>query len=250
MRGFFDSVAVVDSGVGGLTVLRELQARYPHCNYVYFADSAYCPYGTKSDGEILARVTQVLRWLVAQGVGAVVLACNTASVFADNLRKQFDVPIFDVIRPTCKLAAQISVTKRVALLATEATVRSGVYRKYLAQLGVHTASFPCSAFVPFAEKGTTDSPDCDFAVREALKNFPQANVDTVILGCTHFPLLRKQIARHVGSAQIVQCATDFYPPAGSTFRCGKTIYLTNGNLSKKSVSKICPEARFQRIDIV
>lgn len=244
---FCNFVGVVDSGVGGLTVLRELQSRHPDCSYVYFADSAYCPYGTKTDAEILARVTRVVGWLVSQGVVAVVLACNTASVFADNLRKQFNLPIFDVILPTCRLAAQISVTKRVALLATNATVRSGVYRERLARLGVHATSFACSDFVPFAENGTTNTPECALAVRRALKNLPQAGVDTVILGCTHFPLLRKQIARHVGNAQIVQCTTDF-APAPDVCRRGDTVYLTSGSLSPASVSQICPEARFEFSD--
>lgn len=249
MNVFFENfVAVVDSGVGGLTVLSKLRRDYPRCNYLYFADGAYCPYGTRSDDNIFSRLTVVFDWLVEQRVSAVVLACNTASVFAPRLRRRFDVPIFDVIAPTCCLAARTTRNKRVALLATDATVRSGVYGRLLADYGVVTSSYPCSALVPFAERGETHSAECKRAVRLALKDLGKSQADTVVLGCTHFPLLRHAIEPYAGGAAIVQCETDFAPSDNARGN-GTALYVTTGAAPQKSASAVCSEARFAHIDL-
>ena len=241
--------AVVDSGVGGLTVLRQLQKDYPQCNFAYIADSAYCPYGVKGDDLIRARVFAIADWAAARGAKAVVLACNTASVFADELRKRVDIPVYDVISQTCLVAASTTQNKRVALLATDATVRSEIYRNRLARYGVRTHSFACSAFVPFAEKGETDSPECVAAIRSALQLLPQADADTVVLGCTHFPLLRKTIEMFTGGARIVECATDFSPPKTDGEGRGATKFFTTGNDSMQNARGFYPKARFVHVDI-
>ncbi len=245
---FNNFVAVVDSGVGGLTVLSKLRRDYPQCRYLYLADSAYCPYGTKSDDEIFARLQTVFDWLVAQHVSAVVLACNTASVFAPKLRLLYDVPIYDVIVPTCSVALHKTHSRRVALLATDATVRSGVYGKLLNSRGVSAASFPCSSLVPYVEQGKTDTPDCERAVRLALLDFNKADADTVILGCTHFPLLRSVIEPHVAKAAIVECVTDFAPPSSVSLP-GEDVFVTTGAVAAKSASVFYRKAHFIHIDI-
>ena len=221
-------VGVIDSGVGGLTVLQNLQGQYPNCNFVYLADSAYCPYGTKSFHQIFNRVSTLVEFLQENGAEAVVLACNTASVFADRLRAKFAVPIYDVIAPTCKLVADTTVSKRVALLATNATVKSGEYVKRLNNCGIAVVSFLCSSFVPFVEQNSVNTPQCEGAVHESLRELPRCNVDTVILGCTHFPLLKNKIAPYANGAKIIECCTDFRPKFFAANKPAKTLFFTTG----------------------
>ena len=243
--------AVVDSGVGGLTVLADLREKYPRCNFLYLADSAYCPYGTRSEADIRNRVHSVVGWLARRNVAAVVLACNTASLFADSLRDRFDLPIYDVVAPTCRLAAATTVNKRVAVLATEATVRGNVYPKLLAEYGVNAVQTACSGFVPFVEGAAVGTDACDSAVDNALKDLPRTCADTVILGCTHFPVLRDKIVRYTGSARIVQCVVDFVPPSVClSRRHGKCIFFTTGDASAANkASEFFSKARFVHTDI-
>ena len=239
----FSFAAVVDSGVGGLTVLRQLRRQYPHCNFVYFADSAHCPYGTQSDAEIFSRVSTVVDWLVQNGANSVVLACNTASVFADRLRSMFPLPIYDVVTPTCRLAARLAQGD-VAVLATDATVRSGIYVRHLAALGVASRQYACSALVPFAEHNAVRTDECRHAVRLAL-----AEPDAVILGCTHFPLLLNVMRPYIGHAQAVQCVTDFVPVQHDTAAKGKCLYLTSGDPVSVTASAQFARAKFVHVDV-
>lgn len=243
-------VGVLDSGVGGLTVLRQLVRQYP-CNYVYLADGAYFPYGTKSPDQLLDRLRKIMSRFVNGGASAVVIACNTASVFADTLREQFEIPIFDVVTPTCNAVAAATQTKRVALLATDATVKSNIYGTVLAQRGIDVTSFACSAFVPFVENGQVDTVECEQVVADTLRCLPQVDTDTVILGCTHFPLLSKHIAKYVGNMRTVQCVTDFVPD-GSTevFGAPNTVFLTTGSdFAANRASLWYGKTRFVHIDI-
>lgn len=224
-KGF---VGVVDSGVGGLTVLKELQRKSPNCNFVYLADSAYCPYGTKSFEQIFFRVCKLVEYLQSNGASAVVLACNTASVFADRLRAKFSIPIYDVIEPTCKLVAETTQNKRVALLATNATVKSQAYSNNLNNCGVAVMSFPCSSFVPFVEHNAQETADCEEAVRHALRELPHCDVDAVILGCTHFPVLKNKIAPYANGAKIIECCTDFPTAFCAAKKPAKTQFFTTG----------------------
>lgn len=250
-------VGVIDSGVGGLTVLKKLQELYPTCNFVYLADSAYCPYGTKSFDEIYNRVSNLVEFLQSRGASAVVLACNTASIFVDGLRAKFSIPIYDVIAPTCKLVANSTRTKRVALLATNATVKSGAYSKYLSEYGITVVSFPCSSFVPFVEQNTVDTPECDEAIQVALRDLPHSNVDTVILGCTHFPVLKNKIAPYANGAKIIECCTDFSPTNCIHQHPQKTQFFTTGvrktvkwgEKTRDFVTQLFGKVHFQRIDV-
>ena len=245
-KSFENYVGVIDSGVGGLTILGQLQHKCPTCNFVYIADSAYCPYGTKQPQQIFTRVKALIQYLQDSGAQAVVIACNTASVFADNLRQQFSLPIYDVIVPTCKRVDDITATKRVALLATNATVKSNAYQRILNASGITTIAFPCSEFVPFVENGKVDTFACSVAIDKALHMLPMCNVDTVILGCTHFPFLRKKIAPYVNGAQIIECCTEFYPQFDTGITPGNTVFLTTG--TEKQVNGIANH--FGRISFV
>ena len=223
---FFNYVGVIDSGVGGLTILKQLQRKYPNCNFVYIADSARCPYGTKQPQEILQRVNQLIKFLQNCGVQAVVIACNTASIHVNTLRQQFNLPIYEVITPTCERVINAK-SKRVALLATNATIKSNVYQSRLNASDITVLSFPCSVFVPFVEANKVNTAECSEAVDRALHNLSSCNVDAVILGCTHFPLLRKKIAPFAYGATIIECCTNFHPSAVCIGKC-ETVFLTTG----------------------
>ena len=239
-------------------MLKGLQEQCPDCDFVYLADSAYCPYGTRSFEEIFLRVSALVEFFQSAGAQAVVLACNTASVFADRLRAKFALPIYDVIVPTCNVVAATTATKRVALLATNATVKSGAYSNHLANCGVTVVSFPCSSFVPFVENNSVDTPECDEAVRAALHTLPRCNVDTVILGCTHFPVLKNKIAPYANGAKIVECCTsfsrNFREHFSSSFfatkKPAKTLFFTTGvEKMAISASKWFGKIHFTHVDL-
>ena len=243
-------VGVIDSGVGGLTVLRNLQKDYPKCNFVYLADSAYCPFGTKTFEEIFTRVSTLVEYLQTAGAAAIVLACNTASIFVDRLRAKLHVPIYDVIAPTCKVVVDSTKSKRVALLATNATVKSGAYSKYLNNCGVAVVSFPCSNFVPFVEANMVDTSECEAAVRKAINELPRCNVDTVILGCTHFPVLKNKIAPYTNGAKIIECCTDFKPHFYLGEKSAKTLFFTTGvRKNANFASQWYGDIHFEHIDL-
>lgn len=246
-------VAVFDSGVGGLNVLFELQKVAPSCNFVYLADHAFCPYGTKSFEQLKHRVTSVAHFLKDLGAHSLVVACNTASQFAPSLRKQLSLPVFDVIYPTCctvfghtycqnnkigkrHKAVQHNLNtqkhcRKVALLATNATVKSGVYSHVLSKFGVQTTSFCCSALVPLVE--TCAPKDVRLqTVKSCLKGFHPNTFDAVVLGCTHFPLLQQEIAQVTGNVPIISSALPVakffaksHPPKGE----GHTAFFTTGD---------------------
>lgn len=196
----------MDSGIGGLTVLRELQKVHPKCNFIYFADHAFCPYGTKTVAEVRQRVLQVATFLKSRGATSVVLACNTASVFADEVRAQLKIPVFDAILPTCNSVLQTKATGEVVLLATGLTVKSGVYQTFLHKRGVNVEALDCDCFVPLVEGNATPKRKL-FVVRRRLQPLQGQKFGTVILGCTHFPFLLPQIAECLPPCKVVSCAS-------------------------------------------
>ena len=222
-------IGVMDSGVGGLTILRQL-TKNSVGNFVYVADHAFCPYGTKSPEVVLRRASMLVGSLADLGASSVVIACNTASYFAEMLSNKFALPVYDVITPTCQTVISTTRNKRVALLATNGTINGKAYHKILNGSGITVYDFPCSSFVPFIEQNAMSTVACCRAVDEALSKLPQANVDTVILGCTHFPLLRSQIEYYCRNAEIVECRCNVPSAAfGSAENAAQIEYLTTGN---------------------
>ncbi len=221
-------IGVIDSGVGGLTVLQKLLQQNSH-NFIYIADHAFCPYGNKPNEIIFDRASKLTQFLKSQGAQAVVLACNTISVYAQRLQQQSGLYVYDVITPTCKRIAE-SGAQTVALLATKSTIANGVYQKNLSAFGIQTVAFDCSAFVPFVEQRTTTSLTCQKTIADTLRRLPQTQADVVVLGCTHFPLLKKQIAYYCGASKIVQCSCDLSHSTLKAPNADKTVlYLTTGN---------------------
>lgn len=185
------TIGVRDSGVGGLTVARELKKRLPAARLLYFADTAHVPYGDKSVEQIRHYALSISDFLLHQGADALVFACNTTSAHAlEPARKKFaPTPIFGVIEPGARVAAQVG--RKIGVLATQATVNSGVYTRVLNGFNpeIQSCEIACSAFVPLVESQRTQSIEAREACRHYLAPLQRFGADAVILGCTHYPLL-------------------------------------------------------------
>ncbi len=199
-------VGVFDSGVGGLTVLRALIATLPNENFLYLGDTARLPYGTKSAQTVARYSVRAAESLVQRGIKALVVACNTASATAlPALRERFpDLPVVGVIEPGARAACDSSASGRIAVLATEGTVKGGAYVDAILALrpDAHVTQIAAQIFVALAEEGWSEGEAVDAVTQRYLAHL-DARVDTVVLGCTHFPLLAGAIARQVGASRRV-----------------------------------------------
>ncbi|HWK75997.1 MAG TPA: glutamate racemase [Povalibacter sp.] len=188
-------VGVFDSGVGGLTVLRALREQLPHERFIYLGDTARLPYGTKSPDSVLRYSTQAAQFLVRRGVKCLVIACNTASsVAVEALRERFaPIPVIGVIEPGAIAGCASSRSGQIAVIATEGTVQGGAYQRAITRIrsDAIVVARACSLFVALAEEGWSDGPIVDAVVHRYLDAmFEQhPDIDTLLLGCTHFPLL-------------------------------------------------------------
>jgi glutamate racemase len=194
-------IGVFDSGVGGLTVLSEIRDRLPFEHTVYFGDTARVPYGVRDLAEVRWFAFEIVRYLVEMDVKLVVIACNTATAAAlKATQRTFDVPIVGVIEPGVRAAVLETRNRRVGVLATEATVTSGAYRRSVNSLdaGVSVYEQPCPEFVPLIERGIVDGPELAGVAEGYLSPLKQRGVDAVILGCTHYPLISATINRVLG----------------------------------------------------
>ena len=194
-------VGVFDSGVGGLTVAREIMRNLPSEKIVYFGDTARVPYGSKSKETAIRYSRQIIRFLQEQQVKAIVVACNTASAFAlDTVRDEFDIPIIGVIESGAKVAAARTRNKRVGIIGTVGTVGSGIHAQYLKKLdpGITVFGKACPLFVPLVEEGWLHDPVTVEVASRYLKELQDKDVDTLILGCTHYPLIRSTIRQVMG----------------------------------------------------
>ncbi len=193
-------IGIFDSGIGGLTVLAALRRRFPGERYLYLGDTARLPYGTKSSETVVRYALRAARFLADHGIKLLVVACNTASAAAlEVLEEAMPVPVIGVVRPGAR-AALTGSPRRVGVIATESTVASGAYPRALAALrpGIEVISQPCPLFVPLAEEGWLEHPVTREVARIYLEPLANAGVDTLILGCTHYPLLRPAIAAAAG----------------------------------------------------
>lgn len=194
-------IGVFDSGVGGLTVAREIMRQIPNERIVYFGDTARVPYGSKSKQTILKFSRQIIRFLKTEGVKAIVIACNTASALAlDDIEKELDIPIIGVVRSGASMAAKATKNKRVGIIATEGTINSNIYKDYLSSIDseITVIGKACPLFVPLVEEGMIDDPVTKEIATRYLNYLRNENIDTLILGCTHYPLLRNTIKEIMG----------------------------------------------------
>ena len=194
------AIGIFDSGVGGLTVLKEVAAHLPYENLIYLGDTARVPYGTKSPETVGRYAVEAAEFLVELGVKMIVVACNTASAVAlDKLQQKYGVPVIGVIEPGAKRAAALTRTGRVGVVGTEGTIKSNAYARALKSFreDVEVASVACPLFVPLAEEGWADHEIARLAAAEYLTPIREG-IDTLVLGCTHYPLLKKTLHTVLG----------------------------------------------------
>ncbi|MBN1282957.1 MAG: glutamate racemase [Proteobacteria bacterium] len=194
-------IGIFDSGIGGLTVLAAVKRRLPGESVLYLGDTARVPYGTKSAETVVRYSSQCAAFLVERGVKALVVACNTASAYAlPELAKNFDVPVLGVVEPGCRAALEISRGGGIGVIGTAGTVASNAYGSLLKAMdpSVRVVSRACPLFVPLVEEGWTDNDVAEAAAARYLAGLSSEGIDTLILGCTHYPLLKGVIARNVG----------------------------------------------------
>lgn len=195
-------IGVFDSGLGGLTIVREMRRMLPDESIVYFGDLARLPYGTKSKEQIQTYSVQNTLFLIKQKVKAVVIACNSSSSAAYQfIKSHFNLPVIDVIEPAVQSALESTKNGRIGVIATRATVESGAYEKGLLRKNPKTKVFqePCPLFVSLVEEGWLSGPVTREIVKIYLKPLLSKKIDTLILGCTHYPMLRQSIREVVGN---------------------------------------------------
>ena len=188
-------IGVFDSGVGGLTVLQALHSRLPGQDFLYLGDTARVPYGRKPPRMVAQFAREIASFLLAQGAEALVIACNTASsAVLPELASELTVPVWGVIEPGVAAALRASRGGRAGVIGTQGTIASGVYQRKLEAAGLNVWSQACPLLVHVVEEGLADSEEADLLLQHYLKDAP-ADLDTLILGCTHYPVLRGAIAR-------------------------------------------------------
>lgn len=195
-------IGIFDSGIGGLTVAKEFFKYFPNNKIVYFGDSARLPYGTKSKQFIENCSEDIVRFLLKKGAKAIVIACHTASALAaDHLRKKFKgVPIFEIVTPGVEKAARTTKNKRIGVIGTPGTINSEVHKSKLLNLNPDLKVYDksCPLFVPLVEEGWVDRKETRLIVEDYLSFLKKKEIDTLVLACTHYPLLKKGIADFVG----------------------------------------------------
>jgi glutamate racemase len=225
-----------DSGVGGLTVARSIMDQLPNEEILYVADSAHGPYGPKSIAEVRARSLQIMDWLVAQNVSCIVIACNTASAAVlRDARERYSIPVIEVIQPAARRAASSTKNKRIGVIGTIATINSGAYQDAFLTSDIEVVPMACPRFVDYVEAGITTGDEILSTAHEYLDELRSANIDTLILGCTHYPLLTGVIQFVMG---------DDVTLVSSAEETAKDVYqlMQTHNLLRTSSSK--PHHRF------
>jgi len=195
------AIGIFDSGIGGLTVLQQIAHILPQESLVYLGDTARCPYGTKSPDIVAQYACENSDFLVELGIKMLVVACNTVSAVAlEALRERCQMPVIGVIDPGAQAAADCSTNRRIGVIGTEATIASSAYTQALRTLdpGVEVYTRPCPLFVPLVEEGWVDNEVARLTVAAYLGSLKRSGIDTLILGCTHYPLLRNVIAAFLG----------------------------------------------------
>jgi len=194
-------IGVFDSGVGGLTVAREIMRQIPNEKIVYFGDTARVPYGSKSKETVTRFSRQIVRFLQTHQVKTIVVACNTASAYAlEDLEKEIDIPIIGVVKPGAKAASAATRNGKIGVIATEATIGSHIYSHYVKKINPEVTIYgkACPLFVPLVEEGLWEDPVTDEIAKRYLNELIDIDIDTLILGCTHYPLIRSTVARVMG----------------------------------------------------
>ncbi|MDW0118135.1 glutamate racemase [Sporosarcina thermotolerans] len=195
-------IGVIDSGVGGLTVVKEMMSFLPEEKIIYIGDDARCPYGPRSVEEVKRFTMEMALALSDMGIKMLVVACNTATAVAlDDLRNRFPFPVLGVIEPGARAASQVSPTRRIVVLGTVGTIKSRAYEHAISAISAETVVYPlaCPEFVPLVESGQYKQTDIRPIMKKTLEPIAHLDFDTAILGCTHYPLLHNHIQEQLPS---------------------------------------------------
>lgn len=194
-------IGIFDSGVGGLTVLKEIFRVLPQESTIYLGDTARVPYGIRSPETVARYSFENTEFLVSKGIKLLVIACNTASaVSLEAIKERVSIPVIGVIEPGAKAAAAATKNRKIGIIGTEATINSGAYTKKIKAFdsNIAVSGFACPLFVPLVEEGITDDDIASLVAERYLKDVKAIGVDTLVLGCTHYPLLKPVISRVMG----------------------------------------------------
>ncbi|MCH1627962.1 glutamate racemase [Fredinandcohnia quinoae] len=195
-------IGIIDSGVGGLTVAREIIRQLPKENTIYLGDTARCPYGPRPREEVRQFTWELVNYLLSFDIKMLVIACNTAAAIAlDEIQSELPIPVIGVVFPGARTALKVTKNHNIGVIGTVNTIKSGAYETALKSINnrVKVESLPCPRFVPLVESGEFEGEDADVIVAESLETFKGKELDTLILGCTHYPLLRPTIQAYLGN---------------------------------------------------
>jgi len=235
-------IGVFDSGIGGLTVVKEIFHNLPNEKIIYFGDTARVPYGNKSKETVIRYSKQIASFLVSQNVKAIVIACNTASALAlEALQETVDVPVIGVVEPGSKAAVKVTKNNRIGVIGTVGTVKSRLYDKYIRELNrdAMIVGKACPLFVALVEEGMIDDPVTIEMIHRYLDEMiTKEDIDTLVLGCTHYPLLRKIIKREVDKLipQGMQEGIELVNPAYETSLALKELLAEKGLLNDTPIN--------------
>jgi glutamate racemase len=226
------AIGVFDSGIGGLTVANEIIRQLPSESVVYFGDTARVPYGPKSPDTVRRYSQEIADFLQSQGVKSIVIACNTATAHAlTMLREKLPIPVIGVVEPGARAAIKATKTNRIGVIGTVGTIKSGAYERAIRALNpdaIITAR-PAPLLVPLIEEGWNDHPASRLVVEEYLEPFRAADIDTLVLGCTHYPLLKPLLAEVLGGGvQLIDSAAETASETARTLQ-DKGLATTDGH---------------------
>ncbi|WP_156202821.1 glutamate racemase [Candidatus Syntrophocurvum alkaliphilum] len=193
-------IGIFDSGVGGLTVVKALIEKLPNENFVYFGDTANVPYGNKTKEQLMMYAENIINFFITKEVKAIIVACGThSSVTLPELKQEYDIPILGVVKPGSKAAVKTTKNNRIGILATQATVNSKAYTHNIKEINSHSnvLEIACKSFVPLVEKGKLRDNETYEAVKKYLDPLVNKNIDTIVLGCTHYPFLEPAIKDYI-----------------------------------------------------
>ncbi len=224
-------IGVFDSGIGGLTVLKEIMEQLPGEDIIYFGDTARIPYGTRSRETVVKYSFQCIKFLLSKDIKSIVIACNTASAIAlKEAQESFDIPIIGVIDPGAKASLAATKNKKIGVIGTSGTINSEAYQKKIREMdkSIEVIGIPCPLFVQIAEEGWADTDIAIMAAKKYLMELKEHNIDTLVLGCTHYPILRYTLAKVMG--ENVRLINPAYETAKAIKRMLKNNQLVKDNI--------------------
>jgi len=245
-------IGIFDSGVGGLTVLKEISKLIPKENIVYLGDTARVPYGIRSAETVLKYSIECADFLFKKQIKMLVVACNTSSsVSLEVLRKRLPIPVIGVIEPGVRAALKVTKNGKIGIIGTEATVQSGAYTKKIKSLNpkIEVISKACPLFVPLVEEGILEGAIAELVIERYLKDIKNSGIDTLILGCTHYPLLKRTIQKYMDGINLVDSAEEIAQEVKTMLsqkkllneksdECYKIFYVTDSPERFKKIGEI------------